>query len=96
MIDIWIIWRAFRAAGYNLAYSWVGERRGFYLQGEGELSPEMDRAVQGAVAEVDPRQMAVTRWLTPAQRFQQGVSMTNLAHSVVRYRKENWRGGSDE
>ena len=78
-----------------MVYSWLGERRGFFLRGEGELSPEMERAVQGAVAEVDPQQMAVTRRLTPAQRFQQGAALTNLAHSVVRYRKENRRGGSD-
>jgi len=56
----------------------------------------MDRAVQGAVTEVDPRQMAVTRRLTPAQRAQQGLSLTNLAHSVVRYRSDKNRGGTDE
>ena len=79
-----------------MVYSWLGERRGFFLRGEGELSPEMERVVQGAVAEVDPQQMAVTRRLTPAQRFQQGAALTNLSHRVVRYRKENRRGGSDE
>lgn len=95
MIDIWFIWRAFLTAGYKLAYSFLVERRGFYLRGERKISSEMERAIQGAMAEVDPRQVAVTRRLTPAQRFQQGGSLTNLAHKVVRYRKENIRGGID-
>ena len=96
VVDLWFIWRAFRAAGSKLAYSWLGERRGFYLQGEGELSLEMERAIQGAVAEVDPRQVKITRRLTAAQRVQQGLSLTNLANRVVRYRKENWREGTHE
>ena len=87
--DMWFVRKAFQTAGYRLAYSWMGERRGFYLRGEGELSTEVVRAIQGAVAEVDPRQVEITRRLTPAQRVQQGLSLTNLAHNAVRYRAEN-------
>jgi hypothetical protein len=94
--DMWFVRKAFQAAGYQVAYSWTGEMRGFYLRGEGELSQEWLRAIQGAVTEVDPRQVEITRRLTPAQRVQQGLSLTNLAHSVVRYRKEMIRGKSDE
>ncbi len=89
--DMWFVWRAFLAIGYQLAYSWTGERRGFYLRGEGDLSLEFLRAIRGAVAEVDPRQVEITRRLTPAQRVQQGMSITNLAQSVVRYRQRIYR-----
>jgi len=91
ILDMWFVWRAFQAAGYRLAYSWARERCGFYLKGEGELSQETIRAIQGAVAKVDSNQVAVTRRLTPAQRVQQGCSITDLAHSVVRYRQGNNR-----
>ena len=86
-LDMLFVKKAFKASGYKLAYSWARERRGFYLKGEGELSPEMVRAIQGAVDKVDPRQVEITRRLTPAQRVQQGCSITDLAHSVVRYRQ---------
>ncbi len=87
LLDMWFVKKAFRASGYKLAYSLQKECRGFYLKGEGELSPEMVRAIRGAVAEVDPRQVEITRWLSPAKRVKQGLSLTNLAHSVVRYRQ---------
>jgi len=86
ILDLWFVWRAFRLEGHQMAYSWKGERRGFFLRGEGEINPEMVKAIKRAVAELDPRQVEITRQLTPAQRVQQGLSLTNLAHSVVRYR----------
>lgn len=95
ILDMWYVQKAFQAEGYQLAYSWQGERRGFYLRGEGELSPEVERAIQGAVAEVDPQQIEITSRLTTAQRVQQGAALTNLAHRVVHYRKKNRRGGKD-
>jgi len=88
ILDMWFVRKAFFKIGYQLAYSLMGERQGFYLRGERELSPEMHRAIQGAVAEIDPRQVEITRRLTPAQRVQEGLSLTNLAHIVVRYRNE--------
>ena len=59
--DMWLVRKAFQAANYQLVYSWKGERRGYHLWGEGELSPEMERTIQGAVAEVDRRQVEITR-----------------------------------
>lgn len=90
--DMWFVRKAFHAIGYKLACSWTGERRGFYLRGEGELSPEVFKAIRGAVAKVDSAQVEITRRLTPAQRVQQGLSLTDLAHSVVRYRQEKRSG----
>ncbi len=47
----------------------------------------LQRLIAGAIAEVDPEQMAILRRLTPAQRFQQGYSMTRLAEQVATYRR---------
>lgn len=42
--------------------------------------------IAGAVAEVDPQQVAISRRLTPAQRVQQALSMIELAEQVAAYR----------
>ena len=52
--------------------------------------------IPGAVAEVDPRQIAIYRRLTPAQRFQQGVSMIELAENVAAYRLRQSKPWLDE
>jgi hypothetical protein len=78
---------SFRAAGFDLAYSRNKKRQGYYLKGEGELGQSVARQIRGAVAEVDPKQVAVTRKLKPAERAQQGLSITNLAHQVTSFRK---------
>jgi hypothetical protein len=44
------------------------------------------RIIAGAIAELDLEQIAVTRRLTPAQRFQEGLSMIRLAEQVGAYR----------
>jgi hypothetical protein len=44
------------------------------------------RIIAGAIAELDLQQIAVTRRLTPAQRFQEGLSMIRLAEQVGAYR----------
>jgi len=54
-------------------------------------APKNDEAllqaqIAGAVAEVDPQQIAIFRRLTPAQRVQQAVSMIDLAEQVAAYR----------
>ena len=88
ILDMWFVRKAFLAAGYQLGFSWKGERKGFYLRGEGEVSRELSTLINGAVSKVDPAQVEITRRLSPAQRVQQGLSLTDLAHKVVRYRKE--------
>jgi len=50
------------------------------------LDPEMKRMIAGAVAEVDPAQIAITRRLTPAQRFAQAISMIEITEEVATYR----------
>ena len=85
--DMRAVKSSFRAAGFGLAYSRSKERPGYYLKGEGELGQGVVRQIQGAVKEVDPVQVAVTRTLSPAERAQQGLSITNLAHRVTAYRR---------
>jgi hypothetical protein len=47
---------------------------------------DMRQLIAGAIAELDLEQIAVTRRLTPAQRFQEGLSMIQLAEQVGAYR----------
>lgn len=42
--------------------------------------------IPGAVAEVDPRQIAIYRRLSPAQRFQQMQSMIDLVEGIAAHR----------
>lgn len=42
--------------------------------------------IAGAVAEVDPQQMAIVRRLTSAQRFEQLQSMIDLVEGIAAYR----------
>lgn len=85
--DMKAVKKSFRAAGYDLAYSRNKTRSGYYLRGEGEIGQAAERQIKGAVDKIDPRQVEVTRTLSPAQRVQQGISITNLAHEVTAYRQ---------
>lgn len=42
--------------------------------------------IAGAVAEVDPQQIAILRRLTPTQRFEQMQSMIDLVEGIAAYR----------
>jgi len=44
------------------------------------------KQIANAVNEVDAAQMAITRQLTPAQRFQQMLSMIDFAENVAAHR----------
>ncbi len=57
--------------------------KNYQIQGVDE---QLKRLITGAVAEVDPRQINISRRFTPAQRFQQAISMIRLAEQVVVYR----------
>lgn len=50
------------------------------------LTAKEEREIAGALRDVDPAQIAVTRRLKPAQRVQQGLSMIRVAENVVAYR----------
>ena len=53
-----------------------------------KLSPEEKKAIRAAVKEVDPRQIAIQRKFTPAQRVQMGLSMSDAAIRATTYRMQ--------
>ncbi|MCW5856996.1 MAG: hypothetical protein KIS63_01815 [Caldilineales bacterium] len=55
------------------------------------MTEHMRRLIAGAVAEVDRRQIEMSRHLTPAQRFRQALSMIELAEGVGAYRLRQCR-----
>ena len=50
------------------------------------LTDRQEREIAGALREIDPAQIAVTRTLTASQRAQQGLSMIRIAEEVAAYR----------
>ena len=50
------------------------------------VTERMRRQIAGAVAELDPKQLAITRQLTPAERTWQAASMIDAAERVAAYR----------
>lgn len=57
-----------------------------YLDQPMAMTEHMRRLIAGAVAEVDRRQIEMSRHLTPAQRFQQMLSMIDLVEGIAAYR----------
>lgn len=84
--DMAVVRQALAKAGHRLVCSRGRGRTGYYIEGRPSLDERMQQLIVGAAAEVDPRQIAVSRRLSPAQRFQQGRSMTELAEWVEAYR----------
>jgi hypothetical protein len=94
--DMRVVKRALGAAGYQLAYSRCKERPGYYLKGEAPLHPDMVRVIAGALAEVDPAQIAIYRRLSPADRFRQGCSISDTARRAVAHRLQERRPELDQ
>lgn len=51
-----------------------------------DLPADWRQVIAGAVAELDLRQIEISRRLTPAQRVAQALSMIELAEEVAAYR----------
>ncbi len=81
--DMAAVRQALARAGHRLAYS--REHGGYYVEGRPMLDERLQRLIAGAVAEVDPRQIAIYRQLSPAQRIWQ------LAHLSDWLRQANER-----
>lgn len=79
--DICAIRHAFAAAGHRLAYS-NGPRKGCYIRGRPELDPQLERGIRLAVTSVDPARCAKLQRLTPAQRFQMGMAITEANFQI--------------
>jgi hypothetical protein len=84
--DIRAVKRAFRAAGYILAYRRNKPRRGYYLVGEPSVSQQISDELAGAAAEIDLTQISIFRELSPAKRNALGASISDAAREAVAYR----------
>lgn len=56
-----------------------------------KLTPDMIAEIRGAVAEVDPAQMAIISRLTPAERMRRGFAMSNTVRRIAVYRLRQMR-----
>lgn len=81
--DMRVVKQALKDAGYELAYSRRRDHSGYYIRGQPRINPELARVLDGSVAEVDPAQIAIFRRLGPAERFQQGCSISDTARRAV-------------
>ncbi len=55
---------------------------GYYLAGEPSVHPDEEEAIRGALRELDPRQIEIYGRVSPAQKFAQACSITDLARRV--------------
>jgi hypothetical protein len=84
--DMQVVKKAFKAAGYALAYSRNKPQTGYYLEGQPALAPELRQILRSSAAEVDPQQIEIYQRLSPADRFRQGCSISDTARNVVAFR----------
>lgn len=84
--DMRVVKRALLAEGNRLCYSRSEKKPGYYLDGQPAISAGLAEVIQHSIAEADPAQLQIFRRLTPAQRFQLGCSVTDVARNAVAYR----------
>jgi len=86
--DIAVVRQVLADAGHQLQLTWGDEPKQttYYIKGRPLLDEQLQKLIAGAIAEVDQNQIAISRRLTPAQQFRQGISMTRLAEQVASYR----------
>lgn len=65
--DIAVVRQALAQAGHRLTYSRGHGRQGYCVEGRPVLDERLQRQIAGAVAEVDPRQIAILPlWFAPS------------------------------
>jgi len=84
--DMRIVKMALQAAGLSLLYSRKKRQAGYYLEGQPALSPELRQMMKSSAMEVDQHQIDIYQKLSPADRFSQGCSISDIARKVVAYR----------
>lgn len=82
--DIRVVKDAFKAAGYELAFSRRPGQTGYYLKGQPPLSTEIATALRSCAEEVDPIQTSIFQKMSTAERFRLGFSISDAARSVSR------------
>jgi len=81
--DMRAVRRFLTQEGHRLLYSRRPGAKGYYVEGRPPLDERLQRLIAGAVAEVDPRQIAIYQRLSPAQRFRQGCSLIEGAERIT-------------
>jgi hypothetical protein len=81
--DMRFVRQAFADAGYTLKYSRSAGASGYYLAGEANLHADVQRAIRGALAELDEKQLRIYRRLPPTQKFSQAASMIDFSRRVA-------------
>jgi hypothetical protein len=89
--DMRVVKSALVAAGNQLAYSRSQHQPGYYLRNQPATSSDLSSTLESSINEVNSAQISVLKQMTIQQRFQQGLSVSNLACKVVanRYRQNN-------
>ncbi len=85
--DMRVVKAALKRSGYDLKYSRKAGRPGYYLARQPGLHPDEEEAIRGALRELDPRQIEIYRRISPARKFAQACSITDLARRVSATRK---------
>jgi len=84
--DMRVIKKLLAKQGHRLRYSRKHGTKGYYVEGRTRLDERLQHLIAGAVAEIDPRQIAIYRRLSPAERFYQGISLIKGAEQIAAYR----------
>jgi hypothetical protein len=84
--DMRVVKKAFQAAGYRMIYRRGPLHPGYSLHSRLALEPGLEPIIAGSLAEIDPRQIAIYRQLSAAERFRLGCSVSDTAREVVAYR----------
>ena len=80
--DMRVVKKAFARSGYDLRYSRRNGRSGYYFANEPALGEKVKREIAGAVREFDDAQIEIYKQMSPAQKFYQAVSITDLGNLV--------------
>lgn len=80
--DIQYLRHVLHRAGHLLRYSRKRDNQGFYVQGRPALDQQLERRLEGALAEVDPAQTAILARMTSAERFTQAAAMIEFTQQA--------------
>ena len=81
--DMRVVKKAFARSGYDLRYNRRNGRSGYYFANEPDaLGESVKREIARAVRELDDAQIEIYKQMSPAQKFYQAASITNLGNLV--------------
>lgn len=84
--DMSAVRRALQEAGQGLAYSRRPAKPGYYVPGRPTLDESLVRMITGAKAEVDEKQIYISRQLRPQDRIRQAAYLSDWLHQANAYR----------